>query len=461
MDQINQQVARARKRLNLDRFLQIASWSLFWCLLIGALAYGVRVYWGGGTSTEMPYFAGGALAGGLLVATLVTYFGRRLSMDAALEIDRRFNLKERISSSLSLSPEELESEAGQALLDDAVRRVERIEVAEEFKVRTGAQLALPLLAAAIFALTTFIPNPINQANEAAAKEKELTEQLRKPAKELKKKIEKREKQLAEKGLKDASELLKKVSDDLDRVTNDDVQKKEALVKMNDIAKEIANRRKSLGGAADIKKKLEDLKNIKSGPADKMFKAMEEGDLNAAMDQMQDLKNKLADGDLSEEDMKKLAEQLEQMREKLEKMNREREQQMSDLQEQIDQRKRAGDTEGAEQLQQQLDGLREQQSSMDQMMQMADQLGKAAENLKSGESDLAMESLDELMDQLDAMQQALDELETLDGLMDELDGAKQMMSGQFGNGQSQMSGQGLGDGQGDGERPRRGIRHRRL
>ena len=453
MDKITQQVSRARKRLNFEKFLHITSWTVFAGLLLAAAIFGGRVLWGASGTDEMGLFAAGGAGAGLLLGLVITYLRRRESLDAALEIDRRFNLKERVSTSLSLPDEELDSEVGQALVADAIRRVERIEVADEFKIKTGPQIALPLVAALVFACTIFLPTPTERKAEAAAKEKALQEQIRKPAEELKKKIEKRKKEVAEKGLTDASELLKKISNDLDKVASSDVKKKDALMKLNDIAKEISERRKQLGGADSMKKQLQGLKNMKPGPADKMQQAMKKGDFEAAMDAMQDLKDKIADGDMSEEEKQKLADQLKQMKDKMDEMAAERESKKQELQQQIQQRRDAGDTAGAERLQQQLDQLNEQQEAMDQMQSLADKLGQAADNLQAGESDLAMENLDDLLDQLQSMQQQLDELQELDSLMDELGEAKNGMSGQYGMGRmGNGNGNGLGEGQGEGERP---------
>ena len=58
----------------------------------------------------------------------------------------RFGLKERVSSTLALSPEERESAAGQALVADAVRRVEQIEVSERFGVTFSRWIGTPSFA---------------------------------------------------------------------------------------------------------------------------------------------------------------------------------------------------------------------------------------------------------------------------------------------------------------------------
>ena len=74
---------------------------------------------------------------GCAVVTAIawTFLSNRSPLDAAIEIDRRFDLRERVASSLSLSPEDQTSEAGRAVVNDAVRAVQRIDVDEKFRVR--------------------------------------------------------------------------------------------------------------------------------------------------------------------------------------------------------------------------------------------------------------------------------------------------------------------------------------
>ena len=69
---------------------------------------------------------------GTLAAVAWTHLRRADAMEAAIEIDRRYGLRERVSSTYALRPEERETEIGQALVRDAQNRVERIEVREHF-----------------------------------------------------------------------------------------------------------------------------------------------------------------------------------------------------------------------------------------------------------------------------------------------------------------------------------------
>lgn len=93
---------------------------------------------------------------------------RRSKLDAAIELDRRYGLKERIFSTLALTPSELNSEVGQALMTDAIRRVERIDVREQFRVSPTWRLLLPLTALAL-AILAMLPNAAMKQAEAGTR----------------------------------------------------------------------------------------------------------------------------------------------------------------------------------------------------------------------------------------------------------------------------------------------------
>src|SRR5258708_5321956 len=123
MDQLHEQVARTRRRLVLEQFLARAVWCLFAGLVVAAVAIAVpRLI----AIHSLPSHWDAiclavALGGGLLAAIVWTYLRSRSSLEAAVEIDRRFDLRERVASSLSLSPEDQSTDVGRALMSDAIR----------------------------------------------------------------------------------------------------------------------------------------------------------------------------------------------------------------------------------------------------------------------------------------------------------------------------------------------------
>jgi hypothetical protein len=192
MDQLHKQVARARRRLITEQFLTRLVWCTLAALIVAAVAIALpRVVAIENLSERWDTnWIIGTLIGALASAIVWTIVTNRSPLDAAIEIDRRFDLRERIASSLSLSPEQQSSEAGQAVVKDALRAVDRINVDEKFQVNLGRRALWPLVPAAIaFVLIMFVdPRPAQSGVDPTASEK--TEQQTKTAMEsLRKKME--------------------------------------------------------------------------------------------------------------------------------------------------------------------------------------------------------------------------------------------------------------------------------
>jgi len=82
-----------------------------------------------------------------VVRTVRVYPGR---LAAALELDRRFDLKERVTAAVELPPDRLESPVGRALAADAETHTTGLRVGERFPLRLRRSAALvPLLAGLI------------------------------------------------------------------------------------------------------------------------------------------------------------------------------------------------------------------------------------------------------------------------------------------------------------------------
>src|SRR4051812_7004633 len=211
MEEIKRQVARARRRMNLAEFLRMVSWSLTAALAVALIGLAIPRVWAIGVSAEVWTWSwiGGSLGTGLLVGWLMAFLRRRGDLEAAIELDRRYGLKERVSSSLSLSPEERDSDFGKALLNDAARRVERIDVREQFAVPVSHwRNLLPLIPAlAMFAIVFFVPLAQSKVTASPETPKEFKEHLKKAVTELEKKNAELKKEMAEKGLKEAEAAL--------------------------------------------------------------------------------------------------------------------------------------------------------------------------------------------------------------------------------------------------------------
>ncbi len=464
MEEIKRQVTTARRRLILQQFLACIPWTLFATLLlaVGAIAaikiWPVNVDHGVWTWS----WIGGSVVAGLVIAGVWTYVVRSDTLNAAIEIDRRFGLKERVSSALSLAPEELDSESGQALVHDASRRIEVLTVKEKFQVSSGWRALLPL-APALAVLGVMLLADAQPSTKAGAATIENRKKIKTAAEELKRRVAQRRKSAQQKGLKDAEELFKKIEQGANDLANkDDVDRKKAMIEINDLAKQIEKRRNDLGDSEEMKKQFDKLKNLEGGPAEKVANALKSGNFQKALDQLKQLQEKLENGDLTDAEKKQLAKQLGQMKQKLQEMADAQKQAKEKLEQEIQKKIDQGDLEGANKLQRKLDQLERQDRQMDRMEQMAKQLGECQKCLESGDSESASKQLSELASELSEMQAEMDELETLGEMMDEIASAKDMMqegegdmfsefggmSDQF----SEMPGNGLGQGRGEGFRP---------
>lgn len=466
MEQIQRQVKSARRRLVVQQFLATAPWWLFGSLVVATIALAVPKIWPVGVDPNQwaIWWLAGGLAAGIVLSLIWTFVVRRGSLDAAIELDRRYGLKERVSSALCLSADERDTEAGQALIDDATRRVEQVSVSDEFGVQASRRILLPLIpAVVIFCLLMFVPDAQQEEANAATDVAALRERLKKQSELLKKQLKKREKGVESK-VPEAEALFNKLQKGLDDLAGDDkVDRQKALIKMNDLAKEVEKRRQSLGDPEKMKQQLSRLNKIDRGPAEKAVRAMQEGNFEKALEQMKQLTEKLRDGDLSEEDKKQLAEQLKQMQQQLQDMADAQKQAKEDLKRQIQQKMAQGDLDGASQLQRKLDQLERQDKQMQRMEKMAQQLGEAQQAMQNGDMQSAADKLDQLAEELSDMQSEMGEMESLDEVMDAIAEAKEMMR-QDGNGAGGLAGLDMdmdefGNMEGDGSNQGRGAGYR--
>ncbi len=142
MEQIQQQIAIANRRLWWQRFWQNLVFSLCLSFSIAAIAIVVRKF----VYMELPSevwavsWLGGCAVMGLIATVIWTSLTKISPVNLALEIDQRFALKERLSSAITLDEETRQSPAGQALLADAVRKAERIDVPTKFPINWRQRL---------------------------------------------------------------------------------------------------------------------------------------------------------------------------------------------------------------------------------------------------------------------------------------------------------------------------------
>jgi hypothetical protein len=464
---LHQQIRQARRRLIAQSFTSKLAWCWFIALCGSLAAIGAGKFWP--LADPLSWAAGALGAGlvaGLLAAVAWTWLVRQDALTAAVEIDRRFGLKERVSSALALAPDQRQSEVGQALTGDAVRRLEQIDLAERFGVRLDRRALLPLapaLAALVLALG--IDGRTPQTSTAAPTPEAA--QIKKSAETLAKKLEQKRKEAAEAGLPDANGLLKELEVRAKELAEKgQPDRKKTLVALNELVKEAEKRRQEVAGGAELKQQLGQLKSLQQGPAQKLGQALKTGDLQKAAEEVNKLREQLAGDKLSAEQKEQLAKQVDELRDMLKKSVEAQRQAAEQLKEQVQAARDRGDTEQADKLQQQLDKLAQKGPQMDKLAQMAEQLESAAQAMKQGQSQQAADALGKLSEELSGMQQQSEELEMLDEALAELGDAKSAMNceqcggagceacqgqGMVRGNRGGKQGPGIGRGRGDDER----------
>lgn len=448
MDEIKQQVRAARRRLAIAQFLRAFGWAVFAGLLLTVIGLVIPKIWHLNFLTTQDHHdawtlswlvSGGVL--GLLVACGLAWSSRESEVSAATEIDRRFGLKERLSSAISLPDSDRESEAGSALVADAADVASVIDVRDKFGFQPTWRLALPLIPLALLFAIGFLPNATPSA-VAANKDSKDRQQVKVAIKEARKKLAEKKRQLAAKGLEETKLDLSSLEKKFDQLLEDkSTTKKDALVKLNDIKQQIAQRKQELGSSKELKESLNRLGNVGSGVTKKIADAMAKGDLKEAQKAMKELADKLKSGKLSDKQKDQMAKDLDALAKRLNEVAKKHEQEKQRLKEDIQRAIAKGDLDKAAKLQEQLEQKQQQDQQQQRLKKLAEKLQKCSNCVKQGkgnsgkakqqqsgnqpgqdgsqpgqsEMKQAAQALEDMAEQLEQMQQDLEEMENLEDL----------------------------------------------
>jgi hypothetical protein len=339
---------------------------------------------------------------------------------AALSIDSRFDLKERITTSFTLPREQEQTPAGQALLADVASHIQKIDVGSRFPVRLSWSAGLVPVCAGLLAFIAAFYNPgKSQAISAADKER-----LEPPSNlaEIKDKMKLRQKKDREKLPASKLDDLAKFESEMDKIFSKPVNTKEEVRErikemtsleeaMKQKEKEMADRTRSL------KQQLQRMDRMSQsnseGPAKDLDKALSEGKFDKAREELERLAKKLQANQLSAKDKEQLKKQLEEMQKKLERVAK-----MKDKEDQL--RKANLDPET---LKRELEQLKKDSMKMKDLQDLAQQLGQCQKALKEGNMDNAMDTMAKAGDKLKSMKMDEEDLQDLREQLSSLQNAK--------------------------------------
>jgi hypothetical protein len=473
MNTIHRQVGSARRRLILARFANVACWSLFVAWLVAAIAILARSVWALPWDVAIWDWAwlGGATVTAVALAAVIALVTAPSRARVAAEVDSRFGLRERLSSVVSMSEKDLKTPMGQTLVADALRRAEPLDVRDRFSLSPPRLGWLPALPAVVVAVAMFI-GPANVPSSTIELSPGLvsqTNQVKVAADSLKRKIQQQRQRAEETGLKEAEDFFRKLETELDKLSSrSSIEQKDAMIAMNDIKKQLEQRREELGSPEQMKSALSKMEDMQRGPADDIVKAMQRGNFDEAKKQIKQLADQLRQGGLDDQQKQELQKQVEQMQDKLSQASQKNEQAQQQLQQQIEQAKREGRAGDAAKMQQQMEQLQAEQAQLQQTQEMAEAMQQAAQALEQGKIGEAADALENLAEQLGDMQAEMQQLEDLKNTLDDVAQSKQQMrcsscsgqgcqqcDGTDGGGKEQNrggggSGMGTGTGRGDGD-----------
>ncbi|TWU40767.1 hypothetical protein [Novipirellula artificiosorum] len=467
MNKVESRVRSARRRLMLAQFGRSLCWTLFAATLIAIVAIAVPAI--RSMDVDFRVWTHAWLIGSIIaafVAAAIYALGTAPSIESvATEVDRRFGLSERLSSSLSLNERSREIHFGVALAHDAEIRAAKIEVADRFSLKPSKLGWLPLAMIPVLAVVLLLVEPAKNSSAEGVVKTDLAEikQVQTATSQLKKRIQQQRRKAEAEGLKEAEAMFEKMESDLDRiVTHKNMDRKEAMIALNDLKKELQQRREQLGSPESMRRAMSQMKGLESGPAEKVAKSIEKGEFGKAEEMVKQLAEKIRDGKLTEQEKQQLKKQVEQMKQQMEKAVQQHQEAKKELQQKIEQARKEGRGDDAAKMQQKLNELSQKDGQMQKMQQMAEAMGQASQAMQNGDGSQAADALEQMADQLGEMQQEMSELEDLQSALDELSQSKNQMRCENcggmgcqscqGSGFGDRPGNGLGRGTGEGDRP---------
>jgi septal ring factor EnvC (AmiA/AmiB activator) len=444
---IDTQVTRARRRLItqvLLRHLAVA-WTIGLLLTAGwmvAEPYAVA------TPPEWLRWAvlGGSVGVLTLLAVLQTIRRAPSRTDAALALDDRFGLRERIVTVLSLTPDLHQTPAGAALLADAQTRVGGLKVREKFPVGLPRSSVLVPAGGLAVALVAIFYNPSFQTAQGETVQSQVA-----PAK--KNEIEKKLAELAKKprtpekpGERQKSEDLKRLEARLDEIAKkprDTTQQLRDRIKdmtpleeeFKKLERDRTEKARMLQQQLQAKDKMQPNDVPKDGPAKEFSKSLSEGDLEKAKEQLDKLTKKLENNELTDKEKEQLSKQLDDLAKKMDRMSEQK-----DKQEQLKKLAQQGKL-SPEALEREMDKIKKENEKLKDLQKLAQKLGQCQQCLNKGDGGQAAKALAGAAEQLGQMDLDEQELQDLKDQLDRLKDAK-----------SSMCKACDGDGEGESDRP---------
>jgi hypothetical protein len=343
---------------------------------------------------------------------------------AALELDERFSLKERVTTLLTLPRDHANSPAGQALLHDVGPRVQKLRVADRFPLAIAWQRALVPVAAMILAILACFLDvrgfhlsgagaaPVPEAKVDKQKIEDQIDKLKKAAEERKADNTEHSKEMKEL----IEELDKLAAKPLDPTNAEQVR--ERIAEMRNLEQKMKERAHELKAEAQkndalrqlLEKLGEDGKRLKEGPAKDFEDALIKGDFNKAKEALDKIAKDMKENKLNAQQRQELAEQFKQLQERVKRLA---DKEKDDRKKQIEKAFQEGRIPKEERDRLLKENMKELQELANLLGECKDCLGENGENgeglaklaKKFEQMDLTEEELNQILQQMEELNDA--------------------------------------------------------
>ena len=463
MKEFDRPIGRVWRRMRFQRFLGVLVWALGVCLALTAIAIAVEKL----THRNIPGpdWAPFALAGafGLIAAAVIAALHGPSRVDAAVAIDQKFHLNERLSTTLTLPEEMRSTPAGRALVSDTLKHINGLDIPSQFGLRLPRRAWLPLIPGILAIGMLFLDLGQKLVNASSSSTSETIDKkvVAKTTAALKKAVNNQRKDIDKNQYTETDKLLAQIEKAADNLSKSPpAEKDKVMVELNKLTDALKERQKQLGSTEQINRQLQQLKEMAAnGPADEFAKDMAKGDFQKAAQELKKLQEKLASGQMTQDEKKALKEQMADMKKQLEKLAN-----FEQRKKQLEEARKNGGL-SKEQFEQQMAKLNEQSKDLQKLQKLASQLSTAQQALEKNDTKKAAEALGMGQKELEQLAQQVKELESLDQAMADLQDAKNGMANDgmnqigdqidganmLGNNRRQGNGMG-GRGRGQGDRP---------
>lgn len=473
---IHRSIKKVQRRIAFNRVLK----AMGWAVLVGLFAASAmlivdRLL----PMTVMPIWAYGIAVGIALVGAMAFAFqGLPRDEDAAVLLDEKLGLKDKLGTALYAATLEQQNEWTEQIAREADVAAEqaRVMVAKAAPIQLArvwnyTPIAAAVLLAVLFLVPEQLGDPLGQiaAAEVEAEEKRLAEEGEVIINTIEQGLDDPEdegnQKIAE-GLPDAlRDQLVSISD---QVRNDPTTAEEKLKEAESLISDAESR---LGEQADVieaafnplKSAASGLDPGQTGPADEFTRAMNQADFEKAKDALKEMQDAIDSGTYDEKERQQLQQQLNNIAQQLQQQSQQAQQAQQQAAQQAQQQmaqqlQQSGMSQqqaqqmaqqAAQQMQQQQQGQQGQQGQQQQGQQGQQQQGQQGQGQQQVQQQLQQALQQQGMSQQQAQQQAQQMAQQMQQQMQQGQGQQQsgQMQQQLSQGLQQMAGQCNNPGQG--------------